>query len=81
MGKAKPFAAGMAVGLVWGLAVFFITLLALVFSGYGDAFTELLISLYPGYRVSVIGAIIGMFYGFVDAFIGGWIVVWLYNRF
>ena len=81
MAKAKPFAAGMAVGIVWGLAVFFITLIAMVFSGYGSVFTDLLISIYPGFRVGILGAIIGMFYGFIDGFIGGFIVVWLYNRF
>jgi len=38
-------------------------------------------SLYIGYAATLLGSIIGAIWAFVDGFIGGVIVAWLYNAF
>ena len=70
---------GIAGGIVWGAAVLIVTLVS-VGTGYGVAFLTLLASLYPGYSISVVGAVIGLIYGFIDAFIGLYIFAWIYNK-
>ena len=79
--KAKPLAAGLAVGVFWGLSVFFLTLIGALFPGYGNSFFQILIDVYPWYQVSLGGAVLGLFYGLIDGFFVGLVVVWLYNRF
>jgi len=36
--------------------------------------------LYRGYTISPAGSLLGLLYGFIDAFIGGAILAWIYNR-
>jgi len=78
--KLSPSAAGFALGISWGLCIFFTTLAGATI-GYGKALTDIFDSIYPGYYVGIGGSIIGLFYGLIDGFIMGFIVVWLYNRF
>jgi len=70
----------MAGGVLWGLCVFVITLIA-INNGYGTEFLGLVASIYPGYEISAAGSVIGLIYGFVDGFIGLYIFGWLYNKF
>lgn len=78
--KLKPFAFGLALGLLWGFSVFFMGLMAYIYS-YGKPFVEAMSTLYLGYEPSIYGSIIGGVMGFVDAFIAGVILIWLYNLF
>ena len=73
---AKNF--GLAGGILWGLSMFVITLVA-VGTGYGSTFLNLVANIYPGYSISLLGSVIGLIYGFIDAFIGLYIFAWLYN--
>jgi len=76
---AKAF--GLASGAIWGLAMFVVSLLA-VMNGYASSFLQIMADVYPGYHFgNVFGAIIGGVYGFIDGFIGGWLFAWFYNRF
>jgi len=78
--KLKPVALGLSLGIVWG-SILFITTYLSFFTGYGKLFLEALaVSLYPGYTISPIGSFVGLFYGFLDLFIMGTILGWIYNK-
>jgi hypothetical protein len=78
--KLRPVALGLSLGIVWGGALFITTWLS-YFTGYGRLFLETLaVSIYPGYTISPAGSFIGLLYGFLDLFIMGTIVGWIYNK-
>ncbi len=76
---------GMAItlGLVWGVAVLVVGIANLIWPNYGQAFLELVASIYPGYTAgaSVGQLIVGTLYGLVDGAVGGAVIAWLYNLF
>ncbi len=76
---------GMAItlGLVWGAAVLLVGVANLIWPDYGQAFLELVASIYPGYTAdaSVGQLIVGTLYGLVDCAVGGAVIAWLYNLF
>lgn len=78
--KLNVVALALAGGLMWGVVLFLFTLTATA-TGYGREFVDLVVSVYPGFSISYIGAFIGLIYGFVDAFVGFAVLAWLYNRF
>lgn len=67
-------------GVIWGMALFLITLLSLA-TGYASMFLGLIADIYPGYSISILGSFIGLIYGFVDAYLGFYILAWLYNKY
>ena len=71
-------ALGLAMGILWGLAVLVMTVWAMVVGG-GEHLI-LLGKFYMGYGISPAGAFIGLIWGFIDGFIGGWVLAWLYNK-
>lgn len=77
--KLRVRAFGLATGIVAGLFVLMLTLVSLWF-GRGQTIDALVVP-FPGFSRSVGGAIVGMIWGFVDGFIGGALLAWLYNRF
>ncbi|MCP0914371.1 MULTISPECIES: bacteriophage holin [Legionella] len=78
--KLSPLAFGLALGILWGLSMLIMGLIAYFFN-YGDLFVTSMGTLYLGYNATIMGSIIGGVIGFIDAFIGGLIVAWLYNLF
>lgn len=72
----KAFA--LSCGILWALAMFLLGIIAI--NGYAEPFVTLFSSGYIGYDASAIGALKGAAWGFVDAFIGGWILATLYNK-
>ncbi len=72
----KAFA--IACGITWGSCIFILSLLA--YFGYANEFVELIGSVYIGYKPGLLGAVIGSFWGFVDAGLGGLVLAWIYNR-
>lgn len=76
----NPKKFGLAGGILWGLCMFACTILAL-YTGYAEMFLKMMGGIYPGYTISWVGGIIGLVYGFLDAFIGLYIFAWLYNKF
>ncbi|MEE9597086.1 MAG: hypothetical protein V3V96_09940 [Acidiferrobacterales bacterium] len=76
---------GMAItlGLVWGAAVLLVGIANLIWPNYGQAFLELVASIYPGYTAGAgVGQlIVGTLYGLVDGAVGGAVIAWLYNLF
>ena len=76
--KLRVRALGMAVGIVWGLGVFLMTLWMIWF---GKDQIALFKNIYPGYASTYLGAFAGFIWGFVDGLISGALVAWLYNQF
>ena len=80
--KLNAKALGLSLGIIWGAAILLVTFASLLTAGsYGVKFLYGIASIYPGYSISYIGALIGLAYGFVDAFIAGWLVAVIYNFF
>jgi hypothetical protein len=78
--KLSPLAFGLSLGVIWGASVLVMGLLAFYLS-YGTAFVNAMGVLYIGYESSIIGSLIGGLFGFIDAFVGGLLIAWLYNVF
>jgi len=72
-------ALGLASGILTGLCIFVCTIWAM-FKGGGNTLI-LMNQFYIGYSISWIGAIVGLAWGFVSGFIGGWVFALLYNIF
>ena len=70
---------GLAGGILWGAVMLVFTWIA-VLTGYGAEFLGLFSSLYVGYKITWLGSFIGAVYGFVDAFIGLYLLGWIYNK-
>lgn len=77
MSECKPLALGVGVGVLGAIYVFFVGITAMF--GWGDAIVGTLASLYIGYGPSFVGAIIGAIWAFIDGFIAGVIIAWVYN--
>ena len=71
---------GLALGVAWAIGVFCLGILSWLF-GWGTEIVEIASSLYIGYEATFLGTIIGTVWAFIDGFIGGVIIAWLYNRF
>ncbi|MBN1870681.1 MAG: bacteriophage holin [Candidatus Omnitrophica bacterium] len=80
MNKLSPRACGLAFGILWSAGVMMMGLVSIV-SPWARPFVNVLSVMYVGYSSSVSGIFIGILWGFVDAFIGGWVFAWLYNKF
>jgi hypothetical protein len=71
---------GMAVGVVFGIGLFFATLLLIIEGGKDvGPHLALLGKLLPGYRVTVGGAFIGFAYMFVIGYAVGRVIGIVYN--
>ena len=75
--SVKAFA--LAAGILWGATVFLTTLWLLAF-GYQGELVRLLDHFYFGYTFSVVGAFVGLVWGFVDGLVCGAAFAWVYNR-
>jgi hypothetical protein len=70
---------GVSGGILWGGCMAISTILAL-YTGYLTPFLNIMSSVYPGYDISWMGVLSGLIYGFVDAFVGFYLLAWLYNN-
>lgn len=70
---------GIAVGVVTGLVILALTLVHLVRSPEEPYPLILLEQYFPGYSVSVIGALVGMAWGFWIGFVVGWFFAFCRN--
>jgi len=78
--RLRPMALGTALGLVWGVSIFVTTWVS-YYTGYATLFLQTMAgSIYPGYSITPAGSFLGFIYGFLDGFIGGAAIAWLYNR-
>ena len=80
--KLDVKAMALTIGLIWGAAMLLTGVAYVISHGYGEAFLDVMASVYPGYdATSSFGdVIVGTLYGLVDGAVGGAVVAWLYNR-
>ncbi len=78
--ELRKRAFGMALGIVWGLAMLLGTWLLLLWDSPGEMMFKLG-NFYIGYTYSWGGAVIGLIWGFVYGFIAGVLIAWLYDLF
>ena len=72
----------VALAVVWGGWAIFLTGVAnLIWPDYGQAFLEMMASVYPGYQATASfgQVLIGTLYGAVDGAAIGAVFAWLYN--
>lgn len=76
--KLNVKAMALTAGLAWGFGLFFLTWWIIAFEGStGDPM--LIGHIYRGFNISPLGSVIGLVWGFFDAFVGGAIFAWIYN--
>lgn len=73
-----PRAFGLAAGIMWAALVAFLELTA--HTEYGEEWRTLLEDIYPRYSRDPGDLLWGTSLGFADAFVGGYLFAWLYNR-
>lgn len=78
--KLHTLSFALGLGVFWALVLFVTGLLA-TYTGYGMNFQKALNSLYLFYFPGFMGACIGAVLGFIDLFVAGLIIGWLYNFF
>jgi hypothetical protein len=79
MNKLDVKALGLTVGIFWSLYCVLLGLTSMLLD-FGTPLLELLSCLYVGYKPTPLGAVIGGLWAFLDGFIAGAVVAWLYNR-
>lgn len=67
----------LAVGALWASYMFFIGISSAY--GWGNAFLDVMKSIYIGFSPGLIGAITGAAWGFLDGAIAGAVVAYVYN--
>ncbi|MEF8807917.1 bacteriophage holin [Natronomonas sp.] len=72
-------ALGKAMGLLWAGAVVVLGLTAC--RGWGEEWRDLLSDVYLGYDSTRQGLVVGAGWAFADAFVGAYLLAWLYNLF
>jgi len=73
----------LTAGIIWALAIFLVGIINLIWSGYGNAFLQVIASLYPGFDAerSFSDVIVGTGYALVDGAACGFVFGWIYNLF
>lgn len=70
---------GIKLGLIFGLTMLSLAFLSMGL-GLGEPIVVLLASLYKGYAATLVGAIIGLFWGFIHGYVVGAVLV-MVNKF
>ncbi len=69
----------MAGGIVGALCMFLMTLLA-VYTGYGMYCARMMVNMFPGYQITLVGSLVGALYGFLKVFFTLLIFAVIYNK-
>ena len=80
--KLNIKATALSFGILWGGGVFILCLWGM-FSNYPNngGIITFLSNYYIGTKSTLLGSLVGFFWGFFDAAIGGALFAWLYNKF
>jgi len=80
--KLDPKAFAYVCAALCGASVLVIGLCNLASPGYGNAFLQVLSSVYPGYHAepTIESVFVGTGYALVKGGAVGWLFAWLYNR-
>lgn len=79
MNNLNPRKLALSLGIICAICAFLLGLTSMLW-GWGGAIVVVFSSLYLGYDSTLLGAITGGIWAFVDGFIGGWLIAWVYNR-
>lgn len=80
LSKLDKTALGIAIGILFGLAIFLATNILVLKGGEVVGPNLVLLSQYfIGYSVTPVGSLVGLFYGFLSGFILGWLIAFLRN--
>jgi len=82
-GKCCALALGLALGILWSVGVLSVGVANHIAPTYGGQFLTLIDSIYPCYnaQTGLVNLSFGVLWAFVDAFIGGFLLAWIYNLF
>ena len=69
----------LAFGLTWGIGVMLLGWVSGI--GWGGRLVDVLSSVYVGYASTLLGGLIGGAWAFVDGFVAGLLLAFLYNVF
>lgn len=78
--KLDPVKLGVAAGILWGLSLMLMTWISVYTGGYAQGFLDIIMGIYPGYTISLMGGFVGLAYGFVDAMVGFALIAYIYNK-
>ncbi len=78
--RLNSWAFGLAFGIIWAIVIFVLGVIG-IWSDWCDDFLRVMSSIYVGYKAGWGGAFIGLIWGFVDGFIGFWLIALVYNAF
>lgn len=78
--QISPVSFGLALGVFWGVSVLLMGLMAYFF-GFEEGVVAIIGNMYIEYQISIIGSFLRGIIGFIDGFITGVILAWLYNFF
>jgi len=74
-----PQRVGLTLAIMTAFGILFLGLLS-KFLGWASPIVRLIESLYIGYTDTCKGIFIGMIWGFLDGFVGGYLFAWIYNK-
>jgi len=77
--KLDVMGLSLSLGVVSALCMLLMGVAAL--NGWGVSWFELTAEYYVGMTLTPGGVVLGGVYGFIDGFIGGALISWLYNKF
>ncbi len=79
--KLSVLALALTIGILWGLSMGGVALLAVIVPGYASGFLALMASIYPGISQtgSWLNVAVCAAYGLVDGLLFGALIGWVYN--
>ena len=78
--RANRNVLGITLGFLCGAGLLVATLILVIKGGWNvGAHLSLLNQFFPGYTVTLLGSLVGLFYGFLVGYISGWIIATVYN--
>lgn len=71
----------IAAGVVWALGFLWVAVFNIIRPPYGQAFLEMMRSVYPGYKMAggLRDVVVGTLYALVDGGVAGLLFGWIYN--
>lgn len=78
--KLNVKAYALACGVLWGGGLLLVGVLD-TFTVWADPLGKAVATVYLGYTPTILGSVIIGIFGFVNAWIGGLLLSWLYNKF
>lgn len=80
--KLDVISLGVALAVMWALAILLAGIANLIWPAYGVAFLKVIDSIYPGYhfgRWGFGGVLVATLYAAIDGFVLGVVIAWIYN--